>query len=161
MNTGRTLEGWIQESHRLPRITEFFLITPNFQSIGVLDLKLSTEWIEIRDTLTEESNLARFSQHSFLSSLWIMGAYEILRVLKNIAPGEEINRVYELFRRVRVPMVKFEVPKTRGIADYPDDLGIAYGAISGQGENKLLGWAVSSNVFISREDLANELYNLY
>lgn len=156
----RTLEGWVKKSFAIPGKEDNFLLTYNLQSIGRLDRDLSSEWSSMKDNLTDPENIERFSQHAFLSSLWVMGTYEFVRVMKKLDPRPETKLVYELFRRVRVPMVKFEpAQRVKGQSDYPGDFSIAQAAI---GKNsKDLGWSVGPSAFISREQLAEELYKLY
>lgn len=158
MNTNRNLEGWVRKSHKLPVSGEHLLIY-NLQSIGRFDCSLSLEWEQMRNKLHEVENILKFDSYSFQSSLWVMAAYEIIRILKTIDQRPETRKVYELFRRVRVPMVKFEAPKTRGKIDYADDFGIAMAALGR--ETNDIGWAVGPKMFISRNELADALYNLY
>ncbi|MDB5204411.1 MAG: hypothetical protein JWP09_439 [Candidatus Taylorbacteria bacterium] len=155
----RTLEGWIKKSFRFPSQNPYQLLLYNFQALGKLDYKLSSEWEVIKDQLDDIKNIEKVDEISFLASLWVIAGYEFIRVLKKIDTRPEVKKVYELFRRVRIPMVKFETPKTRNKPDYPSDFGIAHIAL-GRGTNEL-GWAISHEKFVSRDELANALYNLY
>lgn len=153
------LEGWVMKSFKIPNPKENLLLTCNFQSLGSMDINLLAEWQMIKDHLTDPPNVLTFAQHSFLSSLWVMGGYELIRILAKIDARPEVEDAHQLFRRVRIPMVKFESPRNNGIEVYPGDFGIARPAIGTN--DKSLGWAVAQNAFISRDQLADALYKLY
>lgn len=155
----RLPEGWIMRSFRIHEIKENSLLTYNFQSLGRMDINLSGKWERIKYNLTDPPNILLFDQVAFLSSLWVMGGYEFMRILKGIDKKSQVKDAYELFRRVRVPMVKFESPKNKGKEAYPGDFGIARPSIGIH--DKSLGWAVAQDTFISRDQLAQVLYNLY
>jgi hypothetical protein len=155
----RLPEEWVMKSYKLPMIIKNPLLKYNFQALGRMDTKLSEEWKVIVENLTNPPNVLYFDEHNFMSALWVIGGYELIRVLNKIDKRPEVHRAYELFTRVRVPMVKFEVPKISGKDVYPQDFGIARAAISTT--DKSLGWAVADNTFISRDQLAQALYDLY
>ena len=154
MTTDRTLEGWVKKSHRLRGISQNHLLPYNFQSLGKLDCILNDEWKAMKHRLTEQENIIKFDHHSFQSSLWVMAAYELMRILKTIDARPESKEVYKLFRRVRIPLVKFEAAE-----GHSHDFGIAYGAIGQETED--LGWAIGPKMFVTRNELADALYNLY
>ena len=155
MVTQRTPEGWIKKSFKLPGLPSNPLLTYNFQSLGDLDCRLVIEWEGIKGNLSDKSNILIFNQHNFISAMWVMAAYELVRIFKNLDARPEVKETYELFRRVRIPLVKFEKP----VNGEPTDFGIAHLAI-GQ-STKDLGWAIGPDTFISRNDLAESLYNLF
>lgn len=157
--SNRSLQGWKVKSFKLPDAKDYPLLTFNFQTLGRMDINLSSEWELIKNDLDEIPNVLKFDQHSLHSSLWVMGAYELLNILRRIDTRPEVDEAFQLFRRVRVPMVKSEPVKNKGVIAYPDDIGIARPAIGNN--DKALGWAVAPNVFISRNELADSLYKLY
>lgn len=155
----RTPEKWTLKSFSIVEVIENPHLTYNLQWLGRMDIRLSKEWGEIKPGLTDLPNIIFFGEHAFQAYLWVICGYELVRELKKRDKRSDVKEVYELFRRVRVPMVKFESPETKGELDYPEDFGIARAAVGS--ENKELGWAVSASVFISREQLAQALYDLF
>jgi hypothetical protein len=155
----RSFSDWVKKSHHLPYLKENPLLSVNLQQIGRLDVQLLDEWEIIRKDLQDFNNIIRFNEHTFMSALWVMAGYEFVRILKRLDKRPETKHTYELFRRVRIPLVKFESPKSNGKLDYREDFGIAQGAIGL--ETYEYGWAVAPNFFISRNELADSLYLLY
>lgn len=155
----RNVEGWVSRSFLIPGIDKYPVLTYNFQALGILDCQLSEEWTQIlRDPLILKGPTQKFSNHAHLSSLWVLGGYELLRFAKEKnGIDQNLRRVHDLFKRVRIPIAKFDTPRFRnGDPVYPTDYGNAYSGIN-QGE---YGWGVGPETFLSRDELAQELYNL-
>jgi hypothetical protein len=102
----------------------------------------SDQWENIHDSIA-------------LSHLWILGAYELVRTLSQsldpatTLPQEVTDKCRQLkheFERIRMPLAKLETPKYHHTTDY----GVAY---AGFNETHGLGWMVSGNDFISRDQL--------
>ena len=131
--------------------------------MGLLDCELSEEGIFLNGKQDAVDYLMRFNKYCFQSALWVMGAYELMRVIKKKDIRKEVEDVYQQFRRVRIPLTKFEFPtkgpKNKKVPEYPYDYGVARIAI--ETESGHLGWEVGSGVFISRNQLADSIYNLY
>lgn len=131
----------------------------DLQSLGKLEYRLVQEWEVIKKDLTNPENIFAFDSHSSLSRLWVIAGYEFLRQISKSDKRPEVEDAHELFRRVRVPMVKYESPDDRNGISYAADFGMALLALSQDTQD--VGWAVAPEVFISRNDLASALYNLY
>ena len=108
--------------------------------------------------LSSSSDLGALSYHITLSYLWVLGAYEIIRSIRqrNKKAGlndEKLTSLLRKFERLRMPLAKFE-PANR---HKRTDSEIAYPAL-----NDLHGitWQISEEVFISRGELANEFLSL-
>jgi hypothetical protein len=160
LDEARTYDNWVKKSFAIPGRVENPLLVYNLQSLGKLDCDLSSQWNLIKNGLADAENIQRASQLTFLSSLWVMGAYEFIRVIGKLDRRMETKKAHELFSRVRIPMVKFEPPRqVKGRPEYPHDFGIAHAIILK--DSKDLGWLLAPDFFISREELAQELYKLY
>ncbi len=82
-----------------------------------------------------------------LSRLWVLSGYEIVRILKATNP-DKYQKVYSLFRKVRIPLAKYEKPgKSKKFSI----------ARIGYREDKAIGWSVSETEFITRDELADIL----
>lgn len=164
MRQPRSVQGWIKKSFLIAGLKENPMIAHNFQSLGSMDCKLSKEWNELwNDSLKTKTapDHMRFDELWFQSSLWVLGAYELLRYInQNFDRSSKVREAHSLFKRVRIPMVKFEPPKNRkGEPVYPTDYGKVLFVVSvSEGE---YGWLVGPGAMISREELAQTLYNLY
>lgn len=155
----RTAEEWVKKSFLIPGRTQNTALTYNFQALGLLDCELTEDWETImRDPLIREGPTQNFSRHAFLCSLWVLGGYELLRCMKEKeGDNPKLRSVYEMFKRVRIPIAKFEAPTMRDKTPiYPDDYGKAFSGIN-QGD---YGWGVGPDVFITRNELAQVLYDL-
>ena len=160
----RDIKGWVDKSHKLPGLKENAVLAYDFQSLGRvdLDLALESESIKSNNPNSIESAL-KLNKHATYARLWVIASYELIRNIKKIDKRIEVENVYQKFRRVRVPLVKFEKVKDRKgkeyIEKYPNDFENIVAAISTKdGE---YGWAVSKTEIITREDLAQDLYDLF
>lgn len=155
----RTLEEWIQKSYKIPGVSSNHFLLYDFQALGKTDCLLNEEWKEIGSNLSDKKNILRFDFHATLSRLWVIAGYEFVREINKIDERVEVNQVHENFRRLRIAMVKYEVPDSRNGVSYPEDFGGAYLYLS-QFNNEI-GWAIAPNVFVSRNQLAEDLYGLF
>lgn len=161
MNTPR-------HSRWLIAATAALLIKPEVHAtvrmLGKIDAELhdkNTEFRELRSDIASvtANQWERIHDSAALSHLWILGAYEVVRTLNQSMsaatsfPKEVTARCRELkhtFERIRMPLAKFESPNRHHQTDY----GVAYPALS---ETFGLGWKVTDNNFISRDQLGIEL----
>lgn len=105
-----------------------------------------------------------FFDFPLLSNLWMMGMYEVLRTLSQILRNDEklgkahpatdeVSLLKIRFERVRIPLAKFE-----RASRFPTD----YEYISQfQGGPDGWGWVVDAKTVIYRNDLADEVLNLF
>ncbi|KVF67065.1 hypothetical protein WJ15_05125 [Burkholderia cepacia] len=97
----------------------------------------------------------RLNDHFTMSQLWVMGAYELIRTFrqqldKNEHPQLAMYRALVAnFAKVRVPLAKLEAAKKFKGGHSIARPGFAVG--------KGVGWVVSDDEFIRREELADEL----
>ena len=100
----------------------------------------------------------------FLSYLWVLGGYELIRTISQRCQerreilGEELNqRIHKLkgdFERLRIPLAKMEPAWKHTATDSP----IAFPAF-----HKDLGisWRVSEDLYIPRRQLSDSLLSLF
>jgi len=95
-----------------------------------------------------------------LSYFWVLGAYELVRVLdQRVREGDPfctknfpgVKSLKLRFERIRIPLAKLE-PSRRNKAT---DFRIAVPVFNS--ESKSTAWIVAQNVVISRRELADEL----
>ena len=132
--------------------------------LGKIDVELhdkNTEFRELRNDVASitPSQWEKIHDSAALSHLWILGAFELVRTLnqslhaETSLPREVTERCRELkhqSERVRMPLAKVEAPNRH----HQTDCGVAYLALSA---THGLGWKVTDNDFISRDQLGIEL----
>lgn len=106
--------------------------------------------------ITSEDGIMAFDAHLTQSYLWVLGAYEIVRVLhersrvEKVVSDRHLDGLYRSFTRLRVPLAKFEPAgkhrETDGHMAYPA-LNPVYG----------IAWQVAENTFIARGELSDGL----
>jgi hypothetical protein len=151
---------WVSASHRLARYEPFMV--PTVQGLGRLDDLLAAKdarYVADEGYLSENYGILDLSDHITLSYLWVLGAYEIVRVLHQRERGSDsplaisINVLLRQFARLRMPLAKFE-PAER---HEKTDSHIAYPVLnSAHG----IAWQVSEDTYISREELAVQFLRL-
>lgn len=142
---------WINASHKIAKI-EVFMI-PNIQGLGQLDTKLITlenEFLAQFNLSRNENMVLEFSEHITISYLWVLGAYEIVRVIDEEIKSEKSKKIKHTFTRLRIPLAKYEPANFHKNTDskiaYPmlnSDIGVA--------------WQVSEDTIITRRDLSDIL----
>lgn len=132
------------------------------QSMGMVDLELriKEQTLPLNCPLGDPNEVQRvFHEHQMLcvySALWVLGAYELVRVIeKRLNPNNQnppfpaARELKRHFERVRMPLAKQEKAKR---ASEPGDSGVALPQLSGRGCEWLLGEET-----ISRRELADAL----
>jgi len=131
--------------------------------LGQLDVELINE----EDSLVRNAQpipgggrQIQFGRELTLSYLWVLGAYEFVRVLsqrqnKGNIPffREKLPKVHELkrrFARVRMPLAKLEAAN-----DYKSDFPEAFPYFDIK--RKSIGWKIAKGVMITRRELSDEL----
>lgn len=151
---------WVSASHGLTRYETFMVST--VQGLGRLD-----EFLAARDSryvagegyLSERFGILDFSDHITLSYLWVLGAYEIVRVMhqrerdSRSSLSTSINELLRQFARLRVPLAKFEPAERHKKTDFR----IAYPVLN---SDYGVAWQVSENTFISRRELSDQFLQL-
>jgi len=111
---------WMDNSLGLMHIE--MLIVGNAQGLGILDVELIKEFPELKINSKLDEDRERKLRHITLSELWIMGAYELIRLINEImndivarpshifneATIKQIKETKKIFTEVRVPLVKFQ-----------------------------------------------------
>jgi len=106
---------WISSSFGVQYI-ELFLLS-EVQGLGILDVELLEELSQLKISSKLPNDLVKISRYLILSKLWVIGAYGIIRVIKRITENKDdlkedtkevINDALTLFRRIRVPLDKFQ-----------------------------------------------------
>jgi len=144
------LQQWIDNSQCI-KFIEMTLIS-DVQGLGRLDVELikETERLKTKPKLQRRTRL----KHLTLSKLWILGAYELVRLMREITqkpntlvPEEtklEIHKTLKEFEKIRIPLTKFQMPRrqkpkkpNRLFAQFPDSF------IDSSGE---VGWKVHTTI---------------
>ena len=110
-------ERWISASFVTAKYQSFLPVT--VQGLGFLDEELFQKdqlIIQCIGLGLSDEELMTFSRHITLSYLWVLGAYEVIRVLKDRckelkSPDAEVIKIHERFRRLRIPLAKLEAPR--------------------------------------------------
>lgn len=145
---------WVKASHRLARYEPFMV--PTVQGLGQIDDRLSiidAKYVAGEGYCSEEFGVFDLTEHITMSYLWVLGAYEILRVIdqrerRANSPGwASISKVHREFARLRMPLAKF-VKADR----HKSDSHVAYPALNSQYG---VAWQVAENTFISRGELSD------
>lgn len=155
---------WVAASVGLRRVEEFMI--PTVQGLGLLDCKLSPEDERFGRLSQEEQSTfeesVMLTERFMLSSLWVMGAYELVRTIDQLAREDNIFVVGEVaecvkhlkrpLERIRMPLAKMETADR-----FPGDFPIVQPYIMpGHG----VAWRVSDEVLFSRRQLSDGLLNL-
>src|SRR6266496_1966145 len=109
------LNRWVDASGTLQTFHELMILPA--QQLGRLDCRLLAECPSFLEPQTAERALA-FQEHLTLAYLWVLGGYELVRVIDQryredpaLAPEvlrTRANQVKKTFERVRIPLATFE-----------------------------------------------------
>jgi hypothetical protein len=155
------LRRWVDASKALTTFHELMIVPA--QQLGRLDCRLVDESPTF---LVEAENADRalaFQEHLTLAYLWVLGGYELVRVVDQryrddpaLAPEALRTRakhVKKAFERVRIPLAKCEPSRVHRQTDssfawpaYHREQGVA--------------WQVAPETFVSRAELAEALRDL-
>lgn len=137
------------------------------QSLGRLDGRLRDEDKEIGelfDKNDEHEPSWALSDYLSVSRLWVLDGYELIRTLRGCLRAKlwqppdavtgDLARVEGLFKRVRIPLAKFE-PAFRTVQAAPGDIVPEPVFVRGHGA----GWNIgdSSPDIVARQELADSL----
>jgi hypothetical protein len=156
---------WVTASLGLGCIETFMI--PTVQGLGLLDCELIPKDARFEQLSEEEQGTfeesVMLTERFILSSLWVMGAYELVRTLDErhwhdniFAVGEVAECLKMLLRtmeRLRVPLAKMEPARRHRGTDYP--IPQQY-IMPGYG----VAWRVSEDKLISRRWLSDGLLEL-
>ncbi len=166
-----TLVDWVQLSAKMSVYENFFM--PTIQGLGRLDLDLIETDKKILQGIRSESSRSSIEFNLWLTErftqgyLWILGAYEAIRTLSQLADrealvnptqankeiAENIRTVKHFFERVRIPLAKMEPSKKHETTDFP----IAYPILD---TKRGIAWHISDSVVISRQELSDAFLRL-
>ena len=167
MNKNRYSE-WVESSSGLAFVD--MLLIGNAQGLGLLDIELIQESPQIKMNFQSEEERLKKLRHITLSELWVIGAYELVRVISEMISKRKekvganimgkIKETLTLFTEIRVPLVKFQKAGQRELFS-----GLA--SKCEFDENKGLGWKIifsykkkfETKIFY-RKDLADNLLEL-
>ena len=158
----RTFKDWVDKSWKLPGVVLNPFLAIDLQSLGRLDVDLVEQWkfepelivppTNEKDQLFNIQESLRQQKSFEYSRLWVLAGYEIAMQLKNNDP-EKFRDTYNLFRKVRVPLVRYEKAGKNG-----DGQQIAMPGINTDiGE---IGWEIEQGVFVTRNELAEKLFGV-
>lgn len=83
------------------------LLLPRIQRLGELDCRLVDQEAHVHVlSIAKPEDLGLFSERLYLSHLWTLDAYEILRILKG--RDKKFQPIYQSIRIIRVPLAKHE-----------------------------------------------------
>lgn len=158
MNSLPRFHRWVNSSHTAAKYETFMVVS--IQGLGRLDHDLYEQDKLISknpEALSLGGDPGALSYHITLSYLWVLGAYEVIRSMRQRikdlgVQDEALTTLLRKFERLRMPLAKFEVAHR-----HKKDSRIAYPALNSQYG---IAWQVSENTFISRGELADELLAL-
>lgn len=135
---------WIDNSIGLMHIE--MLLVGNAQGLGILDVELIEEFPKLKINSQLDEDRLRKLRHITLSELWVMGAYELVRLINDINKKrnflkenarEELKIVLTNFTNIRIPLTKFQK----------------------QGEKRLYSKIATKNLFDSDKGIGWSLYD--
>ncbi|MDP3026753.1 MAG: hypothetical protein Q8N63_03525 [Nanoarchaeota archaeon] len=107
---------WVKNSSGV-RFVDILLIG-NVQGLGLIDVELIKEFPEIKIDSKLQEDLLKKLRHITLSELWVMGSYELIRLMKEIVLRDKdifsnetkikIKELLSTFTEIRIPLAKFQ-----------------------------------------------------
>ncbi|MCW8833426.1 MAG: hypothetical protein OQK09_13755 [Colwellia sp.] len=161
-------EKWVTKSFRWVRAEKDTHLPHHIQMLGIVDAELrGIRKSDLFDTknnpISDENGILALERHQIKAHLWVLGAYELVRMIAqrlwedetqaSTKSREKVIEVKKIFERLRMPMAKLEASKRNKKTDFD----IAY---AGMGE-KGLGWRVSPEVVIYQEELSDLLFEMF
>lgn len=161
-------DAWMEDCAGLMSME--FLLLGNLQGLGILDIELIEEYPLVKEDAQSEEDRIKKLRHITLSELWIMGAYELVRMIDIIADKrkpemdkeikKKIKDTLASFTEVRIPLAKFQKRGQdrmfSGVAskyDFDKTKGIGWKIVSSDRKG------LETKVFY-RKDLADSLLEL-
>lgn len=135
---------WIDSSMGLTHIE--MLLIGNAQGLGILDVELIEEFPKLKINSQLDEDRLRKLRHITLSELWVMRAYELVRLINDINKKrnflkentkEKLKIVLTNFTNIRIPLTKFQK----------------------QGEKRLYSKIATKNLFDSDKGIGWSLYD--
>ena len=159
---------WVEGSIGL-RFIDMLLIG-NTQGLGLLDSELIQEFPGIKEDLKSEEDRLKKLRHITLSELWVMGAYELIRTIDEMASKRKEDLGVKIITKIKETLTKFteiRVPLTKFQKSGQKELFSGLASKCEFDEKKGLGWKIifsykkkfETKVFY-RKDLADELLEL-
>lgn len=161
-------EKWVTRSFRWLREEKDSHLPHHIQMLGIVDAELrGVRREDIFDSagkpVEDSDGILVLERHQIKAHLWVLGAYELVRMIsqrlrenEELASSESIEKVTEtkkLFERVRIPMAKLEPSKRHERTDFE----VAYAGMGPKG----LGWLVAPDTIIYQEELSEKLYEMF
>ncbi|MBU1252522.1 MAG: hypothetical protein KJ905_00700 [Nanoarchaeota archaeon] len=106
---------WIKNSIGLMYIE--MLLVGNAQGLGILDVELIEEFPKLKINSQLDGDRLRKLRHVTISELWVMGTYELIRLINEINKKrnflnenskEKLKKNLTIFTEVRTPLTKFQ-----------------------------------------------------
>ncbi|GAB5500792.1 MAG: hypothetical protein PsegKO_31030 [Pseudohongiellaceae bacterium] len=159
-------EDWVRVSLNWIRNPDTDLGLPHhIQTLGIEDAEI--RGIRKRDIfdsngepLQDEYGILWLERWQIRAHLWVLGAYEVIRMLSERVrndPGltvpeavDYIHKTKRLFERVRIPIAKYEASKRHSKTDFAV-------APLGMGPNGL-GWKVAEDTVVYQNYLSDEFF---
>jgi len=154
---------WIDNSQNLKWID--IILIGEAQGLGKLDVELIEEFSKLKiNSRIDKERIAK-NRHMVLSQLWVMGAYELIRLINEIIKMQnkinceaklKLKEVLTIFTEIRIPLTKFKKSgKTKLYSQvtwpyYDSKKGIGWKLIDGKSKTKI----------IYRKDLGDSLLEL-
>jgi hypothetical protein len=152
---------WVTGSRHVGEAGAFVKDTIN--GLGLIDeelIKRESEVMKQYDGLVGPIETLTDLELRTLCQLWVLGAYEVVRILANWAIRdktisfakfqEQLAELKVRFERLRIPLAKHEVARRFKDTDLPFAFPILLGG-------KGIAWRVSDTVIISRRELSDAL----
>lgn len=158
---------WVKRSFRWIREEKDHGLPHHIQLLGIVDAEIrGVRENHIYDgdghPLEDEHGILMLEHYQIKAHLWLLGAYELVRMLSQrlrenpeFASDESIAKVNETKRaleRVRIPLAKLEPAGRHKATDYE----VAHPGIGELG----IGWQVADGVVIYQEELSDLLYEM-
>jgi hypothetical protein len=153
-------EKWVSLSHKMSQVGfEYLMIY--IQDLGRMDIELMRRDESILKTgKLLESKPDLIIRHSLylqesqaLARFWTLGAYELMRIIKDSNPKvANIRSIYEIYRRIRIPLAKLEAA-----TGYKEDQKFAQLVLD---STRGIAWAVHESFIISRHELSDKFLSI-
>jgi hypothetical protein len=155
------LQRWTAAGQRLWELDPWLsFVTTNLGRLDCKIIELDRHVIAEGQSLSGGGHTYNKTESLSLSYFWILGAYELVRVLDQRArEGDafcsktfpKIKDVKHQFERIRIPLAKLEASRRNKATDFQTAIPLFDFIKEGS------SWIVAPNVAISRRELADQL----